>query len=69
MTCKDCDRRTVCRYYTQWANIEQVETNRCQYFKNKADVIEILPCGLWGNDCAYWDGKVTMEGVSLIIMV
>ena len=41
MTCKDCDRRIVCRYYTQWANIEQVETDRCQYFKNKAEVEEV----------------------------
>ena len=43
MTCKDCDRRIVCRYYTQWANVEQIETDRCQYFKNKADFVEI-PC-------------------------
>lgn len=40
-TCKDCDRQIVCRYYTQWANVEQVETDRCQYFKNKADFVEV----------------------------
>lgn len=43
MTCKDCDRQIVCRYYTQWANVEQIETDRCQYFKNKTDFVEI-PC-------------------------
>lgn len=46
MTCKDCDRRIVCRYYTQWANVEQVETDRCQYFKNKVDMPEVKQ-GYW----------------------
>lgn len=50
MTCKDCDRRIVCRYYTQWANVEQVETDRCQYFKNKADVVEVVRC----KDCFFY---------------
>lgn len=49
MTCKDCDRRIVCRYYTQWANVEQIETDRCQYFKNKADFVEVKH-GKW----IYW---------------
>lgn len=45
-SCKDCDRRIVCRYYTQWANIEQVETDKCQYFKNKIDMQEVKK-GYW----------------------
>lgn len=49
MTCKDCDRRIVCRYYTQWVNVEQVETDRCQYFKNKADVVPVVRC----KNCKY----------------
>ena len=49
MTCKDCDRQIVCRYYTQWANVEQIETDRCQYFKNKADFVEVRH-GYWIDD-------------------
>lgn len=51
MTCKDCDRQIVCRYYTQWANVEQVETDRCQYFKNKADVVPVVRC----KECKHWN--------------
>ena len=49
MTCKDCDRQIVCRYYTQWANVEQIETDRCQFFKNKTDFVEVKH-GKW----LYW---------------
>ena len=49
MTCKDCDRQIVCRYYTQWANVEQIETDRCQYFKNKTDFVEVRH-GYWIDD-------------------
>ena len=55
MTCKDCDRQIVCRYYTQWINVEQTKTDRCQYFKNKADVVEVKKAAeildeAFGND-------------------
>lgn len=53
MTCKDCDRQIVCRYYTQWANVEQIKTDRCQYFKSKSDYQEVKH-GYWHlvDNCA-----------------
>ena len=60
MTCKDCDRQIVCRYYTQWANVEQIETDRCQYFKNKTDFVEVKH-GEWiENDYRAFDGFETV---------
>lgn len=57
-SCKECDRQIVCRYYTQWANVEQTKTDRCQYFKNKSDFQEVkhgewIENGLYCSVCGY----------------
>lgn len=36
----------MCRYCTQWANVEQVEIDKCQYSKNKIDTQEVKQ-GYW----------------------
>ena len=46
--CYDCIHTYPCKY-DRFFGVEEVE-NKCQYFKNKADFVEVVRC----KDCKYW---------------
>lgn len=62
MTCKDCIHYEVCKDTVSDENWredtpkeikEMFSPNGCEYFKNKADFVEIVRC----KDCKWWDKK------------
>lgn len=63
-TCKDCLHFNVClscgetRYYGENSACNDVQ-ERCKYFKNKKNFVEICRC----KDCLYFDYKFGSYGV------
>ena len=51
MTCKDCIHEKVCDSLIKsgcpWLEVEYPADKFCMYFKNKADVVEVVRC----KDC------------------
>ncbi len=47
MTCHDCIHKYSCKY-DRFFGVDEVE-NKCNYFKNKADFVEVVRC----KDCKY----------------
>lgn len=45
MTCHDCIHKYCCKY-DRFFGVDEVE-NKCNYFKNKADFVEVVRC----KDC------------------
>ena len=57
MTCKDCIGYNFCSDYEKYSEAEVKEfsvqgtvQDLCSFFKNKADVVEVVRC----KDCNYW---------------
>ena len=48
MTCNDCIHQYCCKY-DRFFGVDEVE-NKCNYFKNKADFVEVVRC----KDCKHW---------------
>lgn len=42
MTCHDCIHKYCCKY-DRFFGVDEVE-NKCYYFKNKADYVEVVRC-------------------------
>lgn len=42
MTCKDCIHEYCCKY-DRFFGVDEVE-NKCNYFKNKTDFMEVVRC-------------------------
>ena len=61
MTCKDCIHEYCCKY-DRFFGVDEVE-NKCNYFKNKADFVEVVRC----KDCDIshnrWTGCPKMGGL------
>ena len=47
MTCNDCIHQYCCKY-DRFFGVDEVE-NKCNYFKNKADFVEVVRC----KDCRH----------------
>lgn len=57
-TCKDCEHYEVCMDFTTLKESEfcqnyDKQEDLCDYFKNKADFVEVVRC----KDCLHFDGE------------
>ena len=52
MSCKDCIHYEICDIMADQYGIPKISPSQCGFYKNTADVVEVVRC----RDCKYWGG-------------